>query len=101
MTVEKRRPRLGGNERGPRKIIAVDNSDGSELSPQAPKKQASLQRRSDFARAMVFEEFKHKDARAIDYGAFADRKPGLIHIGPVADRIVQRLARLREVRHAS
>ena len=31
--------------------------------------------RSRFARSMVFEAFKYKHARAIDYGDFIDRKP--------------------------
>ena len=64
-----------GNGDAPLDFIAVDNSDGSELSLLTPKKQAVLRRRSDFARAMVFEEFKYKHARAIDYGDFVDRRP--------------------------
>jgi hypothetical protein len=32
--------------------------------------------RARFARSMVFEEFRYRDARAIDYGDFIDRKPG-------------------------
>ncbi len=75
MPPEKRRPRPGGIGRGPLKIIAVDNSDGSELSLLTPKKQTVLRRRSDFARSMVFEEFRYKHARAIDYDGFIDRKP--------------------------
>ena len=75
MTPDKREPRPAGDGRGSLKIIAVDNSDGSELSPQAPKKQAVLRCRCDFARDAVFEEFQYRDARAIDYGGFIDPKP--------------------------
>ncbi len=75
MAPKQRRPRPGGIGRGPLKIIAVDNSDGSELSLLTPKKQTVLRRRSDFARSMVFEEFRYKHARAIDYDGFIDRKP--------------------------
>ena len=71
-----RKPRPGGIGRGSLKIIALDNCDGSELSPQKPKDQAFLRCRSDYARDAVFEEFRYKHARAIDYGAFVDRKPG-------------------------
>ena len=76
MTPDKRKPRPGGNGRGSLKSIAVDNSDRSELSPQTPKMQAAFRRRSDFARAMMFEEFKYKHARSIDYDGFIDRRPG-------------------------
>ncbi len=31
--------------------------------------------RADFARAAVFEEFRTRNARAIDYGGFRDRQP--------------------------
>ena len=75
MTLDRRKPRPGGDGRGSLKIIAVDNSDGSELSPQAPKKQTFLRRRRDFARDAVFEESPYRNARAIDYGDFIDRKP--------------------------
>ena len=65
-----------GNGRAPLDFIAVDNSNESELSPQTPKNQAFLRRRSDFARDAVYAAFGYRDARAIDYGAFVDRKPG-------------------------
>ncbi len=32
-------------------------------------------RRARFARSMVFEAFRYKHARAIDYGDFVDRRP--------------------------
>ena len=74
MPLKKRRGPPGGS--GPSsEIIAAVNSDGSELSPQASKKQAFLRRRCDYARDAVFEEFQYRNARAIDYGDFIDRKP--------------------------
>ena len=72
---KKREPRPAGDGRGSQKIIADGNSDGSKFSPQAPKKQAFLRRRCDYARDAVFEEFQYRNARAIDYGDFIDRKP--------------------------
>ena len=75
MTSDKREPRPGGNGCGSLKIIAADSYDGPELSPQALEKQALLRPRSDFARDAVFAEFRYRDARAIDYHGFADRKP--------------------------
>ncbi len=51
------------------------NNEGSKFTAQTPKKQASLRRRSDFARDAVYAAFGYRDARAIDYGHFIDRKP--------------------------
>ena len=34
-----------------------------------------LSRRDDFARAAVFEEFRHKNAAALDQAGFVDRRP--------------------------
>ena len=34
-----------------------------------------MQRRAQFARAAVYLEFRHRDARALDYDDFRDRKP--------------------------
>ena len=31
--------------------------------------------RADFARAAVFEEFRRRDAVALDFGGFVDRRP--------------------------
>ncbi len=36
---------------------------------------SSAKHRADFARAAVFEEFRTRNARAIDYGGFRDRQP--------------------------
>ncbi len=66
-----------GNGRAPLDFIALGNSNESELSPQTPKNQAFLRRRAGFARAMVFEAFGYRHARAIDYDGFVDRKPNL------------------------
>ncbi len=41
------------------------------LGPRARRRR----RRARFARSMVFEEFRYKHARAIDYDGFIDRKP--------------------------
>ncbi len=76
MPPDRRKPRPAGDGRGSLKIIGVDNNDGSELSPQTPKNQAFLRRRSSFARNAVYAEFGYRNARAIEYGAFVDRKPG-------------------------
>ena len=74
MTPEKRKPRAGGNGRGFLKINSV-NSNNPKHSPQAPKDQALLRRRGNFARAMTFSEFRYRDARALDYDGFVDRRP--------------------------
>ncbi len=64
-----------GNGRAPLDFIAVDNSNESELSPQTPKNQAFLRRRSGFARDAVYAAFGYRHGRAIDYGGFVDRRP--------------------------
>ncbi len=76
MPPDKRRPQSGGIGRGPRKNIAAVNRDGSKLRPQAPENQAFPRRRNNYARDAVYEEFGYRNARALDYGAFVDRKPG-------------------------
>ncbi len=73
---DKRRAPPAGNGSAPQEIIALENDDGSEDSPQTPKKQVLHPHCAGFARAAVFEEFGYKSARAIDYGAFVDRTPG-------------------------
>ena len=57
--------------------------------------------RADFARQATIAEFGWRHARHLDQSDFVDRKPRLIPIGLVADRIVQRLAEVREARDAS
>ena len=42
---------------------------------QATEPAPSPQHRADFARAAVFEEFRTRNARAIDYDGFVDRRP--------------------------
>ncbi len=76
MPPDKRRAPPGGSGASS-KIIAAVNSDGSDLTAQAPKNQAFLRRRCDYARDAVFETFGYQHARAIDYDGFIDRKPNL------------------------
>ena len=40
-----------------------------------PTRQAASRLQSDFARAAVYLEFRGRDARAIEQGAFVDRQP--------------------------
>ena len=40
---------------------------------------------ASFARAAVFEEFRGRDARAIDHGDFVDRKPKNVAKAPADD----------------
>ena len=73
------RPKPGARDR----FDASLGSDASESIPASRKLQARpvgpRPRRRDprarFARRMVFEAFKYKHARAIDYDRFVDRKP--------------------------
>ncbi len=69
---EREAPLPGG---APRKKIANGKCDKPELRPQAPRNQAALRRRADFARAAVFHEFGYQAGRAIDYNGFEDRLP--------------------------
>ncbi len=62
---------------------ARDRNDAdASLAGDAPvsnKSRAPIQarpRRARFARSMVFQEFRYRDARALDYDHFVDRKPG-------------------------
>ena len=73
MTPDKRKPRPGGNGRGFLEIIALDSGDRSKGTTEVPRNQA--RRRASFARAMVFEEFRYRHARALDYDGFIDRNP--------------------------
>ena len=67
----------------------------------APKLSApSLKAREAFARSIVFMEFGYHAARALDYGSFVDRKPGLVPLGKIADRVIQRFAEAVEVQDA-
>ncbi len=43
--------------------------------PPGPGRLSGSSARSRFARRMVFEAFKYKHARAIDYDGFIDRRP--------------------------
>ncbi len=45
-----------------------------QARPLGPRPRPAL-RRARFARSMVFEEFRYKHARAIDYDDFIDRRP--------------------------
>ncbi len=60
----------------------------------------SLKARKAFARSAVFAEFGYHAARALDYGSFVDRKPGLVPLGKIADRVIQRFAEAVEVQDA-
>ncbi len=51
------------------------DSDAREFSLAPHANQARLRRRARFARQMVFEVFRARDAKAIDYGEFKDRLP--------------------------
>ena len=74
MEPDKRKP-PGGLGRLSRSVLA-DGFDVLRDTPTGPRKQALLRRaRARFARSMVFEEFRYKHARAIDYDDFHDRWP--------------------------
>ena len=74
MDLKKRKP-PGGRGRPSKEIVSAAGIDTSRDNPQVPKKQALLRRRARFARSVVFEEFRYRHARAIDYDGFIDRKP--------------------------
>ncbi len=73
-----RSPVLGG-----RFLLDIPPGPGEQAAAQArlacftetPSSDLPDLRRTRFARSMVFEEFKYKHARAIDYDGFIDRKP--------------------------
>ena len=71
MALDRRRPPVFAG-RPSEEIVSAAGIDTFRDTPNSPKLQA---RRRDFARAMVFEEFKYKHARAIAYDRFRDRKP--------------------------
>ena len=72
MAPDKRRP-PGGNGRPSEEIVSAAGIDPFRDTPNSPKLQA--RRRTRFARSCVFEMFSYRDARAIDYDRFLDRKP--------------------------
>ena len=74
MTPDRRKP-SDGRRRLSGEIVSAAGIDTSRNRPSSPKTQASLRRRARFARRMVFEEFRFKHARAIDYDDFIDRRP--------------------------
>ncbi len=71
MTFTKRKPPGVPTER-PSEYVLAGNFDTFRNTPNSPELQA---RRRNFARAMVFEAFKYKHARALDQGTFIDRRP--------------------------
>ena len=75
MTPEKRRapPVWDGATSGD--DVEFAGYDTFRVTHSASDNQASLQRRDRFARGMVFEEFRYKYARALNYGGFVDRQP--------------------------
>ena len=52
----------------------------------SPPFRKSNQHHNTFARAAVFEEFRGRDARALDYGDFTDRESN--EIPPPADEFL-------------
>ncbi len=66
-------PRLSPGARG-NSGTSLGN-DVSEYTDALHAFQPDLRHRARFARRMVFEEFRYRDARAIDYGDFIDRAP--------------------------
>ena len=74
MATEKRRAPPGWSGAPSGDDVEFAGFDISRVTHPAFQSQASLRRR-DFARAAVFEEFRHKNAVALDYGDFVDRKP--------------------------
>ena len=74
MTLDRRTP-PDGRRRLSGEIVSAAGIDTSRNRPSSPKTQASLRRRARFARRMVFESFRHRDARAIDCDGFHDRRP--------------------------
>ena len=72
MDLKKRKP-PGGRGRLSGDDVLAGSIDTFRDTPNSPEFQA--RRRARFARSMVFEEFKFKHARAIDYDGFIDRKP--------------------------
>jgi hypothetical protein len=74
MATEKRRAPPGWSGAPSGDDVEFAGFDISRVTHPAFQSQASLRRR-DFARAVVFEEFGYRHARAIDYDGFVDRKP--------------------------
>ena len=72
----------------------------SKRRATAPKLPSSTKTREAFARSAVFAEFGYHAARALNYGSFVDRKPGLVPLGKIADRVIQRFAEAVEVQDA-
>ncbi len=74
MGLKKRKP-PGGRGRLSGEIVSAAGIDTFRNRPSSPKTQALLRRRARFARSVVFEEFRYRHARAIDYDGFIDRTP--------------------------
>ena len=74
MATENRTPPGGIGRRSEDDVVA-GGIDTLRVHPSVSPTQASLRRRARFARSMVFEAFKYKHARAIDYDGFHDRRP--------------------------
>ena len=72
----------------------------SKRRATAPNLPNSTKTREAFARFAVFAEFGYHAARALDYGSFVDRKPGLVPFGKIAERVIQRFAEAVEVQDA-
>ena len=74
MTPDKRRAPPGGSGATSEEIVCIANADTLKIQRRTLKNQAS-RRRARFARSAVFEEFRYKHARALDYDTFTDRLP--------------------------
>ena len=75
-----RNPDPGGTGARDRFDRSVSNTYQSSRVPRPNQARLDItagcaRARARFARRMVFEEFKYKHARAIDYDDFIDRKP--------------------------
>ncbi len=59
----------------PLQRVMLGGCDTPRVTRKIPRKQA-FRRQSNFARDAVYSEFGYRHGRALDYGAFVDRKPG-------------------------
>ena len=75
MTPKMRRALSGGSSAPSGDDVEFAGFDFSTVTEPASDNQASLRHRAQFARSMVFAEFRYKHAAAIDYGRFVDRRP--------------------------
>ena len=79
--------------------MRIYTHSATQATRPAPRT-SSAKHRDSFARAAVFEEFRTRNARAIDYSGFVDRRPdqGPRHIGEVAANVADDAGR-RAIAH--